>query len=300
VTAPFTCEVADGIFAYIQPDGGWCVSNAGILAAGAAAVVIDTAATQARALLLRDAVQRVTASPVRLVLNTHHHGDHTFGNAVFPGAIVAAHDLTRTDMITRGTALRRAWPDVDWGDLDVVPPVLTFADRVTLHPGGARVEVCHVGPAHTTGDVVAWLPDQRVLFAGDVVMSGRTPFALMGSVAGSIAAIRWLRSLEPRTVVCGHGPVTGPGALELAEEYLTWVQRLAAQGQAAGLTPLETARQAGLGAYRDLAESERLVANLHRAYLEARGGQPGAYLPSAPVFAEMVAYNGGHPLACHA
>jgi cyclase len=301
VTAPYTQEVADGVFAYVQPPGGWCVSNAGILAAGTETVVIDTAATAARAMRLLATVRELHAWPPRLTVNTHHHGDHTFGNAVFPEATVVAHETTREEMLTRGAALRQVWPAVDWGELDIVPPALTFTDRLTVHPGDRLLELRHVGPAHTTGDIVAWLPAERVLFAGDIVMSGHTPFALMGSVAGSIAAIRELRALEPRTVVCGHGPVSGPDVLDIAEAYLEWVRSVAAEGIAAGLSPLEAALAADAGSYKELAESERLVANLHRAYLEQQSdAAPGTRLPSAPVFADMVAYNGGHSLTCHA
>jgi cyclase len=308
-TDPYTQEVADGVLAYIQPAGGWCVSNAGIVAAGAETMLIDTAATQARAMRLTAAVRAAGAWPPRLIVNTHHHGDHTFGNAAFPAATVVGHETTREDMLTRGAALRAVWPDVDWGELDIVPPTVTFTDRLTVYAGGRPVELRHVGPAHTTGDVVAWLPAERVLFAGDVVMAGRAPFVLMGAVAGSIAAIRELRALGPRTVVCGHGPVTGPDTLDVAEAYLVWLQGVAAEGIAAGLSPLEAARHADLGPFKELAETERLVANLHRAYREQRAGDapgtgagdaPGTRIPSAPVFAEMVAYNGGRPLACHA
>jgi cyclase len=300
-TDPYTQEVADGVLAYIQPAGGWCVSNAGIVAAGAETVLVDTAATQARAMRLAAAVRAAGAWPPRLVVNTHHHGDHTFGNAAFPSATVVGHETTREDMLTRGAALRAVWPDVDWGELDIAAPALTFADRITVYAGSRLVELRHVGPAHTAGDVVAWLPAEQVLFAGDVVMAGRAPFVLMGSVAGSIAAIRELRALGPRTVVCGHGPVTGPGTLDVAEAYLVWLQGVAAEGAAAGLPPLEAARQADLGPFEELAETERLVANLHRAYRELRADDAlGARIPSAPVFAEMVAYNGGRPLECHA
>lgn len=292
-------EVADGVFAYIQPDGGWCVSNAGIVVGRDAVTVIDTAATESRARRLRDTIRAITPAVPRTVVNTHHHGDHTAGNFVFaPGATVVAHELARTEMIDKGLGLTRVWPDTDWGDLTVSPPTLTFADRLTIHVDETAIELRHVGPAHTTNDVIAWLPERKVLFAGDIVMAGCTPFFFMGSVTGSLRAVRALRALGAEQVVCGHGPVCGPEVFDATEAYLRWVHRLALAGLAAGLAPLDLARQADLGEFAELLDAERIVANLHRAYDELRGNPPGRHLASAPVFDQMRTYNGGQPLTC--
>jgi cyclase len=131
-------------------------------------------------------------------------------------------------------------------------------------------------------------------------MSGCTPFVLMGSLAGSREAVRQLRALRPRTVVCGHGPVCGPEVFDTAEAYLRWTSDLAVAAHKAGLSPLEAAKEADLGDFAGLLDAERLVANLHRAYAELDGAEPGAHLPSAPVFREMVEFNGGRPLECRA
>ncbi|MER6331226.1 MBL fold metallo-hydrolase [Streptomyces sp. NPDC001034] len=294
---PYLREVADGVYAYVQPDGGWCVSNAGVVSSAGRTAVIDTAATEARARALHAAVTSVAAAP-DIVVNTHHHGDHTFGNAAFPGATVVAHREARGEMETRGAALRAVWPEVDWGDLDLVLPSLTFEDRLTVHVADRPLQLRHVGPAHTTNDVIGWLPDARVLFTGDVVMPGCAPFVLMGSLEGTLRALRRLRALEPRTVVGGHGEVTGPEVFAQTEACLLWTREVAAEAVKSGLSPLEAAREAGPGPYAGLRDPERLVANLHRAFQEAAGGVLGAHLPSAPVFREMVEYNGGRPLRC--
>lgn len=292
-------EIADGVFAYVQPDGGWCLNNAGLLTDGTDSALVDTAATQARALRLREEALRIAPCPPRLLVNTHFHGDHTFGNFVFPEAVVVGHERARDDIAAAGLHLTGLWPDVCWGDLEVVPPHLTYRDRLTLHVGSLRAELLHLGPAHTTGDTVVWLPEQRVLFTGDLVMAGATPFCPMGSVAGSLKALRELRALGARTVVPGHGPVAGPELFDVNEGYLRRLQQLAEDGLAAGLSPLEAAREAGPGPYADLLDAERLVPNLHRAYAEALGGRPGEPLDIPALFAEMTRYHGGLP-ACHA
>ncbi|MHC3474080.1 MBL fold metallo-hydrolase [Streptomyces sp. 7R007] len=293
-------EVAEGVFAYVQPDGGWCLNNAGVIVSGGECAVVDTAATASRALALRDAVRGVSANSPRTVVNTHFHGDHTFGNFVFaPEAVVVAHERTRTEMAGAGLHLTTLWPDVKWGELRLALPSLTYRDRLTLHVGEVSAELLHLGPAHTTDDTVVWLPEQRVLFTGDLVMSGVTPFCPMGSVSGSLDAIAELRRLNARTVVTGHGPVAGPEALDRAEGYLRWVQELARQGLAAGIGPLQLARETDLGEWAELLDSERLVPNLHRAYAEVLGGVPGERMDIGALFGEMVEFHGGLP-ACHA
>ncbi|WP_327358786.1 MBL fold metallo-hydrolase [Streptomyces sp. NBC_01304] len=292
-------EIADGVFAYVQSDGGWCLNNAGVIANGADSALVDTVATEARARRLRAAALGLAPRPPRLLVNTHFHGDHTFGNFVFPEAVVIGHERARADITTAGLHLTGLWPDVCWGDLRIAPPTVTYRDRMTLHVGSTQVELLHVGPAHTTGDTVVWLPEQRVVFTGDLVMAGATPFCPMGSVTGSLEALRVLRGLGADTVVPGHGPVGGPELLDANEGYLRRLQTLATGGIAAGLSPRELAVEAGPGPYADLIDAERLVPNLHRAYAEALGAAPGDPLDIPALFREMSEYHGGLP-ACHA
>ncbi|MFH9008954.1 MBL fold metallo-hydrolase [Streptomyces afghaniensis] len=292
-------QVADRVFAYIQPDGGWCVNNAGLVVADGQAMLVDTAATEDRARQLRKTVRSVAPAAPALIVNTHSHGDHTFGNFVFPEAAVIGHEQARDEMLTARLHLTGLWPDVDWGDVRLVPPRIVFPDRLTLHVGEQRVELLHLGPAHTCGDVVVWLPDSRVLFTGDIVMTGVTPFVPMGSVSGCLAALDALRALEPRVIVPGHGPVGGPELLDDTADYLRLLRSLAAEGTAAGQHPLAIAASAGLGRFGDWLDSERLVPNLHRACAEALGAEPGSPLDMNALFADMVAFHGKLP-ACHA
>lgn len=296
-----TTEIADGVYAYVQPHGGWCLNNAGlVVGANGQALLVDTVATERRARLLREEVLRRAGAPPRALVNTHFHGDHTFGNHLFPEAVVFAHEQARTMMSTAGLALTGLWPDVCWGELEVTLPDVTYRDALTLHTGGIRAELLHLGPAaHTTGDTAVWLPEQRVLFAGDLLMSGVAPFCLMGSVSGSLAAMEGLRALGAETVVPGHGPVGGPELIESNAAYFRWLAEQARLGVAAGLTPLRLARELGDGPFSALLDAERLVPNLHRAYAELAGAAPGDPLDVGALFKEMAEFNGGVP-ACHA
>jgi cyclase len=294
-------EVADGVYAFVQGDGGWCLNNAGLIAGdGGGGVLVDTAATEARARRLREEVLRHTGTPPRTLVNTHFHGDHTFGNHLFPEAVVVAHELTRCDMAAAGLHLTSLWPDVCWGDIELALPEITYRDALTLHTGGMQVQLLHLGPAaHTTNDTAVWLPEQRVLFTGDVVMNGVTPFCVMGSVSGSLHALDRLRGLDPLVVVPGHGPVGGPGMLDANEAYFRWLRDLARTGVADGASPLDLARACGPGPFAQLLDAERLVPNLHRAYAEERGAAPGQQLDIPALFQEMTAYHGRLP-ACRA
>ncbi|MFD7031913.1 MBL fold metallo-hydrolase [Streptomyces sp. NPDC059917] len=298
---PYLVQPAPGVFAYIQPDGGWCLNNAGFVTGGGRSLLVDTAATERRALALRDAITS-TGSPLpRTVVNTHHHGDHTYGNAVFtPEALVLGHDRCRSEQLDAGRQLELIWPETDFGTLPITAPDLTYSERATVHVGDTEVEVIHPGVAHTVGDSVVWLPRQRTVFTGDLVFAEGTPFLAMGSLAGSLRALELLRALDAETVVPGHGPLTDPSAYEATERYLRYVDQLAREGQERGDTPLEVARRADLGEFALWRESERLVANLHRAYAELDGGVLGEPLDIMAVLRDMTVMNGGVPIACHA
>jgi cyclase len=293
-------EVADGVFAYVQPDGSWWINNTGFLAGSSMTVAIDTCSTERRTRDLIAAIGGVTDRSVRTLVNTHHHGDHTNGNSLLPEATVIGHTRCREEMARSPIGAAGAvFGGIEWGDVELRPPFVTFDDRLDLFVEDRRVELHSIGgPAHTVGDIVAWLPADGVLFSGDLVFNGGTPFVAMGSVSGSLAAIDRLRTFGARTIVPGHGGVCGPDALDAVAVYLRFVTDLAAEAKAAGATPLEAARGADLGGYADLLDAERIVGNLHRAYAELDGAEPGIPLDLATVFGDMIAFNGGRPLRC--
>ncbi|WP_030723269.1 MBL fold metallo-hydrolase [Streptomyces sp. NRRL S-237] len=301
VEEPYLVQPAPGVYAYVQPDGGWCLNNAGFVTDGGRTLLVDTAATERRARALRAAIVAAGVPLPRTVVNTHHHGDHTYGNGVFtPEALILGHDHARSEQLAAGHQLELIWPATDFGAIDIVPPDLTYSDRATVHVGETQVRVIHPGVAHTTGDSVVWLPEQRVVFTGDLIFAGGTPFLAMGSLAGSLRALELLRSLDAETVVPGHGPLTDPSAYDATERYLRYVDELAREGRAKGLSPLEVALQADLGEFGAWRESERLVANVHRAYAELAGRPEGAPLDILAVLTDMTVMNGGAPILCHA
>ena len=297
-------EVSDGIYAYIQPDGTWWINNTGFVVGPQGVIAVDSCSTERRTRAFLDAIASVSTAPVRTLVNTHHHGDHTFGNALFPAATIVAHERTRAEAIAFGPARELPfWENPEWGALPLEPPFLTFTDRVALHAGDLRADVVHVGaPAHTTNDSIVWFPERSTLFCGDLVFNGGTPFLLMGSVTGAIEVLEdVLLPLGAQTVVPGHGPVFHDRApIDASLDYLRFVLDVAERGRAAGRSPLDAARDTDLGPYADWPDAERIVGNLHRAYAELDGLERGGAIDVFAALGDMVAYNGGKPLSCSA
>jgi cyclase len=299
---PTIQEVSPGVYAYVQPDGTWWINNTGFLTGSQGVISIDTCSTERRTRAYQAAIASVTGAPVRAVVNTHHHGDHTFGNCLFPGAALIGQERARAEAIAFGPPRELSfWDGPDWGDLTLDPPFITFADQIAVHADDLRAEVRYVGiAAHTTNDSIVWIPERSVLFCGDLIFNGGTPFLLMGSVAGAIEVLEHVISpLGAQTIVPGHGPVfEGTDPIDATLDYLRFVQEIAARGHGEGLSPLDAARQADLGRFAQWPDSERIAGNLHRAYAELDGAKPGAPIDIIMALADMVAYNGGAPLTC--
>jgi cyclase len=302
---PYVDELSAGIYAYVQPDGGWMVNNCGVVVdGGGTAVLVDTTSTERRNRAVLTEVARVSQGAPKALVNTHHHPDHTYGNGFLPAeTLVIGHDKCRDEVLAAGLEATKVITAPDYGRLTLRPPELTFADRMTLHLREFPVELRHVGRAHTSNDVLVWLPRQQVLFAGDLAFAGGQPFLLEGSVAGFRGAIAQMRELAPEVLVPGHGPVCRGDdvarLLDAMDSYVAYVAAVAADSYAAGLSPLEAAQKHRDNPYRTWAETERFVGNLHRAYSELSGKPIDTRITVPSVWPDMVTFHGG-PIACHA
>lgn len=298
-------EVADRVYAYVQPDGSWYINNTGFVVGPDSVISIDACSTERRTRAFRDRIASVTPAPVEMLINTHHHGDHTYGNSVMGTRTIVGHENCRTELLAFGIPGDTGiWDPVEWGELTLAPPTVTFTDRLRLWSGDSPLEVSYVGqPAHTNNDSLVWLPQQGVLFCGDLLFNGGTPFLLMGSVLGAIDVLtNVLAPIPATTIVPGHGAPCDHTLIPTVVGYLEFVVATAKAGRSAGLTPLEAAREADLGEYASWLDSERIVGNLHRAYADLSetdgGAERGVEVLTA--LQDMVAYNGGKPLSCYA
>ena len=264
-------EVADGVVAVLQGRGEAGVSNAGLVLDRDRALVVDTFMFPEMAQGLRAELDRRAATP-SVVLNTHHHIDHIGGNSVFTDGTLISHPACVETIERTGhpTAVYDGFMPAFRGrfdGLDVVAPSPNL-DDVDL-PRGA--ELRPFAPAHTPGDVAVWLPDERVLFTGDLCFFGVTPLALQGLLSAWIDAIEAMLRLDPVTVVPGHGPLGGPDEMGAVADHL---RRVLDHGQAAvanGVSLDEALATFDPGPAGDWIEAERTVVNLERAMQEARG-----------------------------
>lgn len=295
-------EVADGVLAYRQHDGSWWVNNAGAIVGADGVVLVDTCATRRRTEHFLGAVAAATGdAPIRLAVNTHLHGDHTYGNAVLPAeTVIVGHEKTREGLLADvilSSSLPIWSPTPDWGVSGVRPPTVVLRDELTLFAGTRRIELRHPGyAAHTQGDVVAWLPEERVLFAGDLLFHDVTPLIMMGSVRGAMRSLGWIAEFGAETVVPGHGALISraelPDMLAGVDRYYRLVETVARQGIADGKTPLQAA-DCDLGEFADWPDQERIVLNLHRAYADANG----TAFDLVAAMTDAVTWHGG-PLHC--
>ncbi|HET6191084.1 MAG TPA: MBL fold metallo-hydrolase [Trebonia sp.] len=291
--------VADDVFAWVQPDGSWWVNNAGAIGTPDGVIVVDTCATERRTrAFLRALADQTEGAPITCAVNTHQHGDHTYGNSLLPEtAVIIGHEATRAGLLADPIidGCPPFWEPVpDWGKVTRRPPTVTTSTGLMLHCGPIQVRLLHPGyAAHTAGDLVAWLPGKRVLFAGDLLFNGVTPLAFMGSIDGSLRALDWIARFAPQRVVPGHGPLIDtpelPGVLDAHRRYYQLVLDAAREGLALGLSPLSAARRCALGEFAELPDAERICLNLHRAYADMTGRE----LDLVQAFADAVALNGG-------
>jgi thiosulfate/3-mercaptopyruvate sulfurtransferase len=289
-------ELAEGVYAVPGDSGRGSEgrSNAGFVVTEEDVIVIDALGSPLQGERLVRAIREVTPLPIRWLVLTHHHPDHHFGAVVLErgGARVIAHpDRSTVAAEQGGAALVEAWTAVvgreemrgfEFAD---APDVPVTADS-TLELGGKTLVVAHPGPAHTPGDLFVWLPSERVLFAGDLLVEDGVTMVVDGDSKVLIGALDRLAALDPRVVVPGHGRIADePRALiDLTRGYIEGLrvamQAAIEEGRSlnqvlAGLPPAEE--------NRPVSRPARERRNAVRVYLEMEREAMGFQSSSAPV-----------------
>lgn len=252
-------EVADGVHAYLQPDGSWGWSNAALVVGSDTSLLVDTLFDLHLTQRMLDEMAPLTDhAPIAAVANTHANGDHCYGNQLVGGGGVRFYaskataqeitDLPPSALAAMVSALPPG-PLTDFLDHSIgrfdltgieVPPITDpFAGCLTIDVGGRSLELREVGPAHTEGDVIGWLPESRVLCAGDILFIGGTPIMWSGPIGNWIAACELIEQLEPEVVVPGHGPLTDARGAKDVGDYLRFVADAVVERHAAGVEPLD-------------------------------------------------------------
>jgi len=293
-------EVADGVFAYLQPDGSWGWSNAGLVVGDGRSLLVDTLFDLKLTREMLDQLAPV-AGRIETVVNTHANGDHCWGNELVGDArIVASKECAdeigaqppealaalvkeAPTMGVLGEFLARIFGPFDFEGITLRKPDETFEGELTLSVDGTEVRLIEVGPAHTRGDVLVHVPSARVVFTGDILFVGGHPIVWAGPVRNWVAALDRILAMDVDTVVPGHGPVVATGAVNDEREYLLWVEREAKGRFDSGMTAIDAARDM-MSEYKHWGESERLVVNFAAVYRELDPARPPSF---EDLFAQM-------------
>src|SRR6201997_1088976 len=285
-------EVADRVWAWMLPDGGYGWSNAGLIAGDGASLLVDTLFDLPLTHEMLAAMTPVTdRAPITDALITHSNGDHTHGNQLLDESvrIIAAkgtaeeiaHGMAPEMLVMTQTAdlgpiatgyLRERFGPFDFGGIKLRNADQTFDDRLTIEVGGREVHLLNLGPAHTAADSGVHVPDAGVLFAGDLLFIGCTPIVWAGPIANWVAACDAMIALDAPTVVPGHGPITDPDGIRAVRGYLVHVASQAEAAHRQGLSFAEAADTIDLGEYADWLDAERVVVNVYQRYRELDPG----------------------------
>ncbi len=287
-------ETGRGVYAYLQPDGSWGWSNAGLVVDGDQSLLVDTlfdVPLTAEMLAAMRHAEPAAAAPVDHVVNTHANGDHCHGNELVADAEIIASKAAAEEMeelppsvlaaMVSGTRdqdsqmarfIQHAFGAFQFEGIRHTPPNRTFEKELTVRVGDKRVELYEVGPAHTRGDVLVHVPDDRTIFTGDILFVEGTPIIWVGPVGNWIAACDRILSLEPEVIVPGHGPITDARGVEAVKAYLEYVRDEARKRYDAGLSALEAARDIELGDFSSWGDAERIAVNVDTLYREFTGG----------------------------
>ena len=279
-------ELGNGCYAWLQPDGSWGWSNAGLIRDGDASLLVDTLFDLPLTREMLAAMRRVTdAAPIRTLVNTHANGDHCWGNELVTGAEIVASRacaeelgqlepdtmaalLESDELGPAGAFLRKIFGAFDFRGITLTPPTRTFEGELTVQVGAREVRLIEVGPAHTRGDVLVHVPADRTVFTGDILFIGGTPIVWEGPISNWVRACDRILAMDVETIVPGHGPVTDKKGVEGVKRYLEFVSEQASLRYEAGLSVAEAAADIALGEFSSWTDRERIAVNVQTAYRE--------------------------------
>jgi len=285
-------EVGAGNWAWIQPDGSWGYSNSGLIADGGETLLVDTLYDLAKTREMLAGYRKAVPAAARIgtLVNTHANGDHYFGNQLVQAPRIIASRACAEEMKDRPPRDRakqlRDWRSLgeagvffhenlggkfDFENTELVLPNEVFDDTLVLQVGGKRVELHNVGPAHTLGDVLVWVPQDRIVYTGDIIFAESHPIVWDGPIRNWIKACDLMIGWGAEVVVPGHGPVSDLRVVRDTKRYWEYLTIEARRRFDAGMGEREAADDISLDGFRSWIDAERIVVNVNSLYREFRG-----------------------------
>ena len=280
-------ELSNGCHAYLQPDGGWGWSNAGLIVGDGASLLVDTLFDLKITQKMLDTMAHATEkAPISTVVNTHANGDHCYGNQLLAGKEIIASAATAHEMSEVppamlaalnsapgdvGDLFRHFFGEFDFEGIEPTLPTKTFTGKYSVTVGGRVVELVEVGPAHTAGDTLVFVPDARTVYTGDILFIGGTPIVWAGPLDNWIAACDLICSSDVEHIVPGHGPLTDKAGVTAIRDYLAYVQDEATERFNGGMDAWDAARDIALNGFAEWGEFGRLAVNVDTVYRTLSG-----------------------------
>ncbi len=283
-------DLGRGGYAWLQPDGGWGWSNAGLVTDAGQALLVDTLfdvrLTAEMLAAMRGAVPGVR---IEQLVNTHSNGDHCNGNELVAGAQIIASKATADELAHESprmmASLMKQAPSMGevgeffvycfgafhFEEVTQALPTRTFEGELDLTVGDKRVHLKQVGPAHTRGDTIVHVPADRMVFTGDILFIEGHPILWAGPVGNWIDACDHIASLDVDAVVPGHGPITDQRGVRAVRDYLVYVRDQARARFDAGMDAYDAAMDISLADYDSWGDAERIVVNVATLYKEFAG-----------------------------
>ncbi|MCE4625775.1 MAG: MBL fold metallo-hydrolase [Desulfurococcales archaeon] len=290
-------RVAEGVYAVIDVDGGWFRSNSGLIDAGRYTIVVDTQYNERRARDLERLIGELGLPRPGLVINTHHHGDHAWGNHVFNAPSIMHEGAAKMVELLKDIApdmYKPFFPNLDFTGSKYTTPDIVISGPLTINTQNGKIRLKHFGPAHTVGDIVVEVEWARTAFLGDLMFNRVTPLALDGTVAGWEKVLeRLVKEYGGWRLVGGHGPVGDTEVLKKIAEYFRQIIETTEKLLGAGVRdPLTIALEIRSGPLSGWSEEERVVLNVARAIMDLEGKPPGMLAENLPQLAmEMAEYS---------
>jgi glyoxylase-like metal-dependent hydrolase (beta-lactamase superfamily II) len=311
-------DLGNGCWAYLQPDGSWGWSNAGLIVDGEETLLVDTLFDLKLTAEMLEAMRGAVpaAAEIGTLVNTHANGDHTYGNQLVAGARIVASKACRDEMERRPPEafirFVRNWRDhgesgalihelmgrkFDFEGIGNTLPTETFETDFTLTVGDRRVELHNVGPAHTRGDVLVHVPADRTVFTGDIVFADGHPIVWAGPVENWLAACDRILGWDVETIVPGHGPVCGKEGVRELRLYLTTLRDAARARFDAGMSWTDAAEEIVADHFTHWLDRERVFINVAMLYRQFTGG--ALKLSVTEIYEPMAAWFWAHSGHAH-